>query len=148
MADTPAKRLTAKQDQFIIHYLGAARYNATKAALMAGYSERTARQSGYENLNNPDIATRIKAELSARALPSEAVIEELTDVATAEWRDFVTIRRNPNTGEEIDVRMDLGSKVKALEVLAKAHGLLTDRVDLTGTLTNTVQLIGVSAEDV
>lgn len=147
MAESP-KRLTNKQEQFILHYLGDARYNATKAAIMAGYSERTARQSGYENKTNPDIAARIKAELSARALPAEAVIEELTDVATADWREFVTVRTNPRTGEEIDVRMDLTNKVKALEILAKAHGLLTDRIDLSGTMTNTVALVGVDAGDI
>jgi phage terminase small subunit len=147
MTDSP-KRLTTKQEQFILHYLGDARYNATKAAKMAGYSERTARQSGYENMTNHDVLTRIKAELSARALPAEAVIDELADVATATWGEFVTVRTDPKTGQVVDAKMDLGSKVKALEILAKAHGLLTDRVDLSGSLTNTVTLVGVDASDI
>ena len=143
-----ARRLTTKQRLFILHYIGDARYNGAEAARMAGYAEGSARQTAHDLLSTPDIAARIRAELSTRAIPAEAVLEELTDVATAEWRDFVTIRTNPKTGEEIEVRMDLGSKVKALEVLAKAHGLLTDRVDISGSMTNTIELVGISSEDV
>jgi phage terminase small subunit len=140
--------LTPKQQAFVMAYIGEARFNAAKAAKMAGYSEASARQRGYELVTNRDIAARIKAELATMAIPAEAVLVELADVATAEWRDFVTVRTNPKTGEAIEVKMDLGSKVKALETLAKAHGLLTDRVDISGNMTTAIELVGINPEDV
>ena len=46
-------RLTAKQKKFVDSYI--ADSNATKAALEAGYSKRTARFVGAENLTKPNI---------------------------------------------------------------------------------------------
>jgi phage terminase small subunit len=147
VAETPAK-LTPKQEQFVSAYVGEARYNATKAAMLAGYSEATAYSQGHRLLKNVEIAARIKDILATRSMTAEAVLDELTDVAGADWREFITVRTNPRTGAQIDVRMDLASKVKALEVLAKAHGLLTDRIDISGQVTQTVQLVGISEGDV
>lgn len=49
--------LTAKQERFVAEYLIDG--NATRAALAAGYSEKTARSTGAENLTKPDIAAAI-----------------------------------------------------------------------------------------
>ena len=54
--------LTDKQEMFCREYL--IDLNATQAAIRAGYSEKTARASGCENLTKPDIENRI-AELKA-----------------------------------------------------------------------------------
>jgi len=56
--------LTAKQQKFCEEYM--IDLNATQAAIRAGYSEDTAPQMGYENLNKPYIADHI-AELKAEA---------------------------------------------------------------------------------
>jgi phage terminase small subunit len=137
MAQTTAgpdgpRRLPPKQEAFLAAYLGEARFNATKAAKIAGYSERSARSYGPELLQNPDIIARVRAELTARAMPAEAVLAELTDVATAEWREFVTILEWDDTGDPLRVKMDLTNKVRALEVLAKHHQLLTEHLNITG----------------
>lgn len=52
-------KLTLKQDKFVKAYIlnGG---NATQAAISAGYSEKTARAIGQENLTKPDIASAIK----------------------------------------------------------------------------------------
>ncbi|HWD14164.1 MAG TPA: terminase small subunit [Pseudochrobactrum sp.] len=50
-------RLTTKQERFVTEYL--VDLNATQAAIRAGYSEKTARQTGSENLSKPDIADAI-----------------------------------------------------------------------------------------
>lgn len=55
--------LTDKQEMFCREYL--IDLNATQAAIRAGYSEKTARASGCENLTKPDIQNRI-AELKAQ----------------------------------------------------------------------------------
>jgi len=54
--------LRDKQEMFCREYL--IDLNATQAAIRAGYSEKTARASGCENLTKPDIQNRI-AELKA-----------------------------------------------------------------------------------
>lgn len=150
MADStaPPRQLNHRQEAFVFAYIGESRYNATRAALSAGYSPKTAYAQGHDLLKVPEIAARIREELSTRAMSAEAVLTELTDVATAEWRDFVTVRTDPKTGETLDVKMDLSNKVKSLEILAKAHGLLTDKLDISGTLTAQVELVGVDPGDI
>ena len=48
-----AKKLTAKQQLFCHEYL--IDLNATQAAIRAGYSKKTAKEIGCENLTKPDI---------------------------------------------------------------------------------------------
>jgi hypothetical protein len=54
----------------------------------------------------------------------------LADVAFADWREFVTVRTHPKTGAQIDVRMDLTNKVKALELLGKYHSLFVEKQEV------------------
>ena len=59
MPDKKKKRkLTYKEQAFCIEYVKNG-YNATQAAIKAGYSERTARQIGTENLSKPHILSLI-----------------------------------------------------------------------------------------
>ena len=53
--------LNAKQNRFVEEYL--VDLNATKAAIRAGYSERTAEVIGYENLRKPQIQEAIQLSL-------------------------------------------------------------------------------------
>ena len=54
--------MTVKQRAFVENYTG----NATQAALAAGYSRRTARVIGAENLTKPDIQKAIQEREEAR----------------------------------------------------------------------------------
>ena len=81
--------LTDKQKRFVAEYL--VDLNATQAAIRAGYSQKTARSVGSENLTKPDIAAAIakaqakiakKAEVSLETLLAE--LEEARAVAIAE----------------------------------------------------------------
>lgn len=58
---------TKMQRAFLRAYLGPARYNATKAAKMAGYSERTAYSIGSELTKKPHIRRAIDAHLEEHA---------------------------------------------------------------------------------
>jgi len=52
------KNLTLKQERFVHEYL--VDLNATQAAIRAGYSPKTARKIGSENLSKPDISAAIQ----------------------------------------------------------------------------------------
>ena len=53
-------KLTKKQDAFVKAYLLNG-FNATQAAIEAGYSEKTAYSIGNENLSKPEIKKAIEA---------------------------------------------------------------------------------------
>jgi phage terminase small subunit len=127
-----ANGLTTKQEVFVRAYIGEAKFNATKAARMAGYSESSAYQRGYELVKNSDIRARIDEMLDEMTLTAKETLTELTDVATAEWRDFVEILSWDAEGKPLKVKMDLGSKVKSLELLGKHHQLFSDNLNISG----------------
>lgn len=59
-----SKKLTDKQEMFCREYL--LDLNATQAAIRAGYSEKTARFIGTENLSKPNIQDRISELMQRR----------------------------------------------------------------------------------
>jgi phage terminase small subunit len=84
--------LTPKQERFCEEYL--IDFNATQAARRAGYSEKTVRQTGTENLARPSIQARIrelqqpykeKLDISA-----ERVLEELSLIAFARPKKYMS----------------------------------------------------------
>lgn len=83
--------LTAKQRRFVEEYL--VDLNATQAAIRAGYSEKTARQAGAENLSKPVIAEAIQEAQKARSERTEVtqdrVIAELAKIGFADIRKAV-----------------------------------------------------------
>lgn len=112
------KGLTPRENLFWQHYLGAARGNATEAARLAGYtgSDESIRQSACQNLKKPEIREKIDDALSVYALTAAEVLAELSKVARIDVDDDPKQVRN---------------KVQALAHLAKYHGLLTEKIDLT-----------------
>lgn len=84
--------LTPQQEIFCLEYLKD--FNATKAAKRAGYSEKTARQMGSENLSKPYIRKRLRDSLDAvlgdKAEDVKAIINELRIIAFSDIRDFVS----------------------------------------------------------
>jgi phage terminase small subunit len=130
---TMAGKLTTKQEAFVAAYIGPAKFNATKAAEMAGYPPRSAYQRGYELVKNSDVRARIDEHLEALTLNAKEVLAELTDIASADWREFVEILMRDDDGEPLRVRFDLRSKVQALELIGKHYKLFTDKVQHDGS---------------
>lgn len=87
--------LSIKQRIFVETYLTNG-FNATKAAIAAGYSERTARQIGYENLTKPDIRSAIEMYLAEITLSREEILVRVADLARADFADFLTIKEVPD----------------------------------------------------
>lgn len=116
-----AGALNARQMRFVIAYLGAAGFNAAKAARMAGY--RGNRQAGWRLRNRPEIARLIDAHLQAAARHSALVVAELSDIAAAPWRDFITVTATNADGQPARAHLDLTDKVRALELLGRVYRL-------------------------
>lgn len=85
-----AKKLTAKQQRFVEEYL--VDLNATQAAIRAGYSRRSARQTGADNMAKAYIADAIQVVLDARSerteVTSDRVLAELARIGFADVRDL------------------------------------------------------------
>lgn len=83
--------LTDKQRRFVDEYL--VDLNATQAAIRAGYSQKTARQIGDENLSKPDIAKAVQEAQAARSKRTEVtqdmVLRELAKIGFSDIRKIV-----------------------------------------------------------
>ena len=80
--------LNARQVRFVDEYM--IDLNAAQAAIRAGYSVKTARQIGYENLIRPDIAAAVEAkrkELAvSRGITRERILDEMAKLAFSDLR--------------------------------------------------------------
>lgn len=77
-------KLTDRQKMFCKEYI--VDLNATQASIRAGYSEKTARQMGSENLSKPyiqdEIASLIKEREERVKLTADKVLEDIERVRT------------------------------------------------------------------
>ncbi len=121
-----AMKLTPKQQAFADYYIQTG--NATEAAIQAGYSEKTAKQTGYENLTKPYIQQYI--EEKQKELESNRMAD-MTEV-----REFWTeAMRNPDNA--------MKDRLKASEMIARTSGAFLDKVEMktTGEQTITVTIM-------
>lgn len=140
-------KLTEKQKRFVQEYF--VDFNATQAAIRAGYSEKSAEVIGYENLRKPQIAAEIKKQQdrlqSKLAITQEKVLAELAAIAFANGADFASVNANgliaikatsqvpkeklpaiagiKYTNRGMGVEIKLHDKVRALELLGKHLGV-------------------------
>lgn len=112
-------KLTPKQKAFCDYYLESC--NATEAAIKAGYSKKTARQVGSENLSKPYInryiTERMKEAEAKRIASADEVLQYLTGVMRGEVKD------------QFDLDASLQDRTKAAELLGKRHRLFTDKIE-------------------
>lgn len=142
--------LTDKQRNFVEEYLVC--WNATQAAKNAGYAgtQSTLRVVGHELIHHPDVRAVIEARLSEKAMIADEVIARIADVARGSMADFISVNghtridfkkaeaagkihliKSYSKAGRGGVRLELHDPLKALELLGKAQGLFTDKVDVT-----------------
>lgn len=89
----PGKKLTRKQRAFVYEYL--VDFNASKAALRAGYSEKSAAKIGSQLLEKTGVKEAIEEGLQERKknleVTAEKVINELSMIAFAKGSDFARV---------------------------------------------------------
>src|SRR5690349_10894554 len=109
MADE--QKLTAKEEKFCHEYIKD--FNATQAAIRAGYSKGTARQIGYENLTKPYIKNRIK-ELSDLIDMTESEIKNrFTSIARTDMKNYLVKKTETYTPKEQVGLKELIKRIKA-----------------------------------
>lgn len=131
------KKLTIKQKKFADEYIISG--NATQAAINAGYSEKTARKIGSENLTKPDIKAYIDErmkKLEEEAIADQAeVLKFLTRIMRDEEKEEVLVNIGNFEQEIQTMKVSAKDRIKAAELLGKRYGSWTDKVDLSSDLT-------------
>lgn len=82
----PKDNLTDKQRAFVNFYMTNG-FNATQAAIAAGYSEDTARNIGYQNVTKLHIRAELQRLMSEFVMPAEEVLSRLTEHARGDLGD-------------------------------------------------------------
>lgn len=128
------RKLTEKQERFIDYYIELG--NATEAARRAGYSEKTAKQIGSENLTKLDffIKERLKELEDARIAKAEEVLKYLTSVMRGEETEEVVVVEGAGDGMSeariVSRQVSAKERIRAAELLGKRYALFTDKVDM------------------
>ena len=130
-------KLTAKQEMFCREYI--IDLNATQAAIRAGYSEKTAKDIGCENLAKPNIAERIQTLFNERAekaeISAEWVLNNLKSVAVRCMQEEPVMVKGDNGMEPSgEYKFDSSGANKSLELIGKHLKLFTDKVEQETTL--------------
>ena len=149
MAD--ARKLTQKQKRFCDEYL--IDLNATQAAIRAGYSKKTARAIANENFTKPYIKEYIEKRMAEKEKELIAEQDEVMRYLSAVMRRektesvVVTLSKEKSTyvpdengtmrkqtvkediAQVVEIPARLSDSNKAAELLGKAYGLYTDRID-------------------
>ncbi len=123
--------MTDKQKRFCDEYLIS--LNATQAAIKAGYSKKTARAMGAENLTKPDIQKYIEERMAEKEksliADQDEVLKYLTSVLRGETESSVLSLCGDGCQEVIKKQPDEKERLKAAELLGKRYGLYTDKID-------------------
>jgi phage terminase small subunit len=128
-------KLTEKQKRFADYYIETG--NATESAIKAGYSEKTAKEMGYENLTKPHIREYVDSMLkeigNQRIMNAEEVMTILTSIARNQETEEVVVFGDK--GPELTEKgMSAKDRLKALELIGKRYVLWTDKNQLEGQI--------------
>lgn len=149
-------KLTEKQQQFVDEYL--IDLNATQAAIRAGYSVKTAKDIGCQNLAKLNIQQAISEKMAERSkrtgVNQDRIVMELAKIAFVNAVDVIdsddaAIKEGATTddtaaiqsvkvkvipgklGEGVEREIKLHDKLKALELLGRHLGMWDDRLDVS-----------------
>lgn len=125
-------KLTLKQKRFADEYIISA--NATAAAIKAGYSKKTARSIGQENLTKPDIKAYIDERFekleSEKIATQEEVLQYLTSIMRGDQQEKTLISVGEFGQKIVDIDVGAKDRIKAAELLGKRYRLFTDKVEM------------------
>lgn len=113
--------MNARQKAFADYYIECG--NATEAAVKAGYSKKTARFIGNENLTKPNISQYIKERMDAldkeRIASADEVMQFYSDVIRGKIKD------------QFGLDASLNDRIKAADSLMKRYNIAEDKLRAT-----------------
>jgi phage terminase small subunit len=114
--------MTDRQARFVEEYC--VDFNATRAAIRAGYSERTAYSIGHENLRKPEIRGAVDARLAELSMSAAEATKRLTNWGRGSVEPFLapgglSIDLGSETAQ---ANLHLLKKVKVTEKLLGTEG--------------------------
>lgn len=150
------ENLTPKQQIFCDEYL--IDFNAKRSAIKAGYSKKTAKEMGHENLTKPHLQAYLQKRMKDREerteITQDRVLEELATFGFANIKDFietgssdfVTFKNIDKISKESaraiesikmiknlhggSLEFKLHSKSRGLELIGRHLGMFHDSIDL------------------
>ena len=167
--------LTNKQkafsDRYVIHF------NATRAAIEAGYSSNSARSIGCENLTKPYILNYIDNMLLSVGITKHFVLKRLFDIANSDLKmlfhedgtlkhlheltgdesrtisSFKVSQRKIFKGKEVIGELEIievkfWDKIRALENLGKYFKLFSDKVESKSNIEAKLEAILSEADEI
>ena len=140
--------LTPKERRFIAAYLGNG-FNGLRAAAEAGLGHTRGSQSvaAARVLEKPNARAVIQASLRVHMMSGNETLVRLSEIARADMGDFLTdegrlkrgaipkrgrLVKSARRSEDGSVELTLHDAQRALETIAKHHGLLKETVELGG----------------
>lgn len=139
MGRNPKDELTARQEQFCKEYV--VDFNASQAAIRAGYSKNAAGAEASRLLKNVKVAARCRELITKRAKRCEVnadyvigkiqeTIERCSQAEPVEEFDH-ELKEYVKTGE---FKFEHSGVLKGCELLGKHLGLFQDKVHHTGSI--------------
>ena len=136
-------KLTAKQIRFVDEYL--VDFNATQAAIRAGYSEKTANTIGAQNLAKLSIQAEIsrrQKDLQRRTeVTQERVVKELARIAFANMADYLHVETQTRTKD------DGTETTYQIVVLSETEDLSTDQRAALANVKQSVNGVEIKLHD-
>lgn len=117
--------MNQKRQQFVIEYT--IDWNATQAAIRAGYSEKTAGSIGHDLLKIPEIQAAIQERIDTIAMSKDEVLVRFGQMARGDIPTKET--RTPTktkTADKHTSRLEYDT-LKATEDVAKVHAMMIDK---------------------
>ena len=111
MIEQPERQLTLKQEKFVSRYIELG--NGAQAAREAGYKHDNAKQQATENLAKPYLQQAIATKRNQLMQDSDEKIAH-----------YLSMLEQESNGAD-----QSSSRIRALELLLKAHGAFVERVE-------------------
>ena len=141
--------MTDKQKRFCEEYL--IDLNATQAAIRAGYSEKTAGQTGFENLGKPEIQEKLQELMQSRSertqITADRVLQEVAALAFTNMTDLVS-SANANSIKLENIK-DLPANTQAAikKIKVGQYGLEVELHSKDGALDKLMKHLGLYEKD-
>jgi len=124
-------KLSPKQQAFCEEYI--ITLNATQAAIRAGYSSKTAKQIGCENLSKPYLKEYIEIQLRKKQSSLIATQDEVLSIISE------ILRENGNKPTE---------RLKAAELLGKYYNIYDKNHHEDSELPQILMIEGITEDDI